>query len=76
VKDAHDSALEKRPHVLDSVRMDVARSNVGLSMVDGLMRELGTVEPEIRSELVSVNFGSGFDVLTDEIGKALASHGL
>src|SRR5439155_6429583 len=58
VEDAHDSAFEQRPHVFDSVGVDVPWSNVGLSMVDGLVRELRRIKPQVRLELVGVDFRS------------------
>lgn len=68
--DAHDSALEQRPHIFDAVGVDVA-ARIGLSVIDGLVGEFRTVKPQVGSELICMDFGTGSHLLTDEVSKGL-----
>ena len=70
VKNANDTALEKRPNILASVGVDFLSTfapNVGFAMIDSPMSKFRAIEPQVRSELIGVNFRSGSRVLTDEI---------
>jgi hypothetical protein len=74
VVDPHDPPLEPRPDVLHALSMNVARSHVGFGMIHGLMRELRTVEPEIRRKLIAVDFGTRFRVSADKVGQTAGAN--
>lgn len=64
-----DPALEERPDILDPISVDVLVLDVGLTMIDGLMDKLGTVDPEIGAELISMNLRAVAYAVADKVSK-------
>src|SRR6266487_2968827 len=52
MKHPHDSSLEKRPYVFDSVGVNVPRCNISLGVIDRFVGKFGAIQPQIRRKLV------------------------
>ncbi len=73
MKNSSDSPLEERPNILDSISMNVSGLNVLSSMTHGAVDKLGTIKPQVGTELVSVDLRAGANAVADESSKGSSS---
>lgn len=73
MKHAHDAALEQAPNVLNAIGVNVA-IDVPFAVIDGMVRELGAIEPQVGFEFIGVHGASRYNMLTDKASKHGSGH--